>query len=77
MASAFLTVPEVARLLRVGQRTIYTLARSGSLAGAVKVGNQWRVNKIALGRWAGRVPGSPTEVSARSPRPSRRARGRA
>lgn len=53
MAPAFLTVPEVARLLRVGQRTVYSLARAGSLAGAVKVGNQWRVNRAVLGRWAG------------------------
>jgi excisionase family DNA binding protein len=56
MAAAFLTVPEVARLLRVGQRTVYSLARAGSLAGAVKVGNQWRVNRTALRQWAGALP---------------------
>lgn len=52
MATAFLTIPEVARLLRVGQRTAYSLARSGELVGAVRVGVQWRVSRAALQRWA-------------------------
>ena len=51
MASAFLTVPEVARLLRVGQRTAYTLARTGRLGGAVKIGSQWRIDRNLLRGW--------------------------
>ena len=56
MATEFLTIPEVARLLRVGQRTAYALARAGELAGAVKVGNQWRVSRTVLGRWVEHRP---------------------
>ena len=52
MAPAFLTIPEVALLLRVGQRTVYTLARTGQLAGALKVGSQWRVSRGAFQEWA-------------------------
>ena len=51
MAEEFLTIPEVARLLRIGQRTTYELARKGKLGGAIKVGNQWRVDQRALRRW--------------------------
>ena len=47
----FLTIPEVATLLRIGERTTYDLARQGKLGGAVKVGNQWRVDRKALRRW--------------------------
>jgi len=43
----FLTIPEVADLMRIGQRTAYELARSGQLGGAIKVGNQWRVERRA------------------------------
>jgi excisionase family DNA binding protein len=41
VANEILTIPEVARLLRIGQRTAYTLAREGKLP-AVRIGNQWR-----------------------------------
>ncbi len=51
MESEFLTIPEVAALLRVGRRTAYTLVREGKLAGAAKVGNQWRVNRLKLMAW--------------------------
>lgn len=54
MAAAFLTIPEVARLLRVGERTAYSLARSGELAGAVRVGSQWRVSRAVLEGWTAR-----------------------
>ncbi len=45
-----MTIPEVAILLRIGQRTAYSLAREGSLP-AVRVGNQWRVHKPKLMAW--------------------------
>lgn len=68
MATAFLTIPEVARLLRVGQRTAYSLARSGELAGAVKVGSQWRVSRAAIGRWVdGRAEQSAHHGGSRTP----------
>jgi len=56
VAAEFLTIPEVAKLLRVGERTAYGLARDGKLP-AIKVGNQWRVRRTALEEWvdAGRA----------------------
>ena len=51
MEEDFLTIQEVAKLLRIGQRTTYDLARRGRLGGAIKVGNQWRVDRAAFRRW--------------------------
>ena len=51
MGDAFLTIDEAADLLRISPRSAYTLAREGRLEGAVKVGNQWRVNREALFEW--------------------------
>ena len=39
-----LTVPEVARLLRIPKSTIYTLVRRGELPGQ-KVGKHWRITR--------------------------------
>jgi excisionase family DNA binding protein len=66
----FLTIPEVAALLRIGERTTYDLARQGKLGGAVKVGSQWRVDRQAFRRWIERS-GEGTS------RPSRRRKGKA
>ncbi len=54
MPETFLTIPEAARLLRVAERTVYTLARRGDLPGAVKVGNQWRIDRETLMDWVRR-----------------------
>jgi len=45
-----LAIPEVAKLLRIGQRTAYVLAREGKLP-AVPVGSQWRVPKAKSMAW--------------------------
>lgn len=50
MQNAILTIPEVADLLRIGQRTAYSLVRGGKLP-AVRVGNQWRVHLPKLMEW--------------------------
>ena len=47
----FLTIPEVARLLRVSERSAYKMAQCGELAGAVKFRGQWRVEREILMRW--------------------------
>ena len=47
----FLSVPETAVLLRVGERTVYKLVRQGDLP-ALKVGGQWRVHRPTLLDWA-------------------------
>ena len=46
----FMTVAEAAALLRIGERTAYKLVRSGRLP-AVKVGNQWRIERRAFEAW--------------------------
>jgi excisionase family DNA binding protein len=46
----FMTVAEAAALLRIGERTAYKLVRSGRLP-AVKVGNQWRIERRAFDAW--------------------------
>ena len=51
MEEDFLTIQEVATLLRIGQRTTYDLARRGRIGGAIKVGNQWRVDRVAFRKW--------------------------
>jgi len=51
MQEEFLTIPDVAKLLKLGERTTYQLARDGRLGGAAKVGGQWRVEKSALLAW--------------------------
>ena len=51
----FLTLPEVCEILRIRERTAYDLCRKGQIAGAVKVGRQWRVERTAFDEWARNV----------------------
>ena len=60
MASNYLTIPEAAALLRVAERTLYTLCRQGKFP-AMKVGNQWRVDREVLREW-GRIGGGPPSM---------------
>ena len=63
MSDVFLTIEEAAELLRVSPRSAYTLARKGELAGAVKVGNQWRVDRDALMAWV-KKEGRPAKATS-------------
>ena len=45
-----MTVEEVARYLRVTEKTIYRLLKRGSIP-ATKVGHQWRFNKDSIDEW--------------------------
>ncbi len=47
----FLSVPEAAVLLRIGERTTYKLVRRGELP-ALKLGGQWRIHRPTLLAWA-------------------------
>ena len=51
MKREFLTIAEVSDLLKLGERTIYQLAREGRLGGVAKIGGQWRFEKAALLKW--------------------------
>ncbi len=48
--TALMTVEELAKHLRVTNRTIYRLLKRGEIP-AVKVGHKWRFDKDAIGRW--------------------------
>jgi len=60
-----LTIPEVCAILRIGARTAYELCRTGQLGGAVKVGGQWRVEKVAFEEWIRRGGGTPSGAASK------------
>ena len=45
-----LTIREVAALLKVGEKTVYTMAQTGDLP-AFKVRGQWRFRRVDLDVW--------------------------
>jgi len=50
MTDPILTLPEVAVLLKVAEKTVYTMARMGQLP-AFKVRGQWRFKHDDIDRW--------------------------
>ncbi len=50
MPDAILTLPEVAGLLKVAEKTVYTMAQRGQLP-AFKVRGQWRFKRSDLEQW--------------------------
>ncbi len=46
----FLTLWEIADLLRVNKITVYRMAKKGTIP-ALKVGRQWRFDKNLIQRW--------------------------
>jgi excisionase family DNA binding protein len=50
MSDEILTLPEVAQLLKVAEKTVYTMAQKGGLP-AFKVGGQWRFRRTDLDAW--------------------------
>jgi excisionase family DNA binding protein len=49
----FMTIGEVADLLRVDVRTVYAAVQRGELP-AARIGRQYRISREALQEWAGR-----------------------
>jgi excisionase family DNA binding protein len=49
MPDEILTLPQVAQLLKVAEKTIYTMAQRD--LPAFKVGGQWRFNREDLDNW--------------------------
>ncbi|GAB5500973.1 MAG: hypothetical protein PsegKO_32840 [Pseudohongiellaceae bacterium] len=45
-----LTIKEVAQLLKVGEKTVYSMAQSGELP-AFKVRGQWRFSRKDIDAW--------------------------
>ena len=54
-ADAVMTVPEVAKFLKLTDSTIYRLARTEQLP-ARKVGGVWRFSRKALDKWLAALP---------------------
>ncbi len=50
MSDEILTLPEVAQLLKVAEKTVYTMAQKAELP-AFKVGGQWRFRRTDLDAW--------------------------
>ena len=50
MPDSILTLPEVAVLLKVAKKTVYTMAQRGQLP-AFKVRGQWRFKRSDLEQW--------------------------
>ena len=50
MPDEILTLPEVAILLKVAEKTVYTMAQKAELP-AFKVRGQWRFKRVDLDRW--------------------------
>lgn len=50
MLDEILTLPEVAQLLKVAEKTVYTMAQRGELP-AFKVRGQWRFKRLDLDQW--------------------------
>jgi excisionase family DNA binding protein len=50
MPDSILTLPEVAGLLKVAEKTVYTMAQRGQLP-AFKVRGQWRFKRSDLEQW--------------------------
>ncbi len=50
-----LTIREVAALLKIGEKTTYTMAQSGELPG-FKIRGQWRFRRAELDRWIDEQP---------------------
>jgi excisionase family DNA binding protein len=50
MADEILTVVEVAQLLKVAEKTVYTMAQKGELP-AFKVRGQWRFKRDDIDAW--------------------------
>lgn len=50
MEDPILTLPEVAVLLKVAEKTVYTMAQTGQIP-AFKVRGQWRFKRHDIERW--------------------------
>lgn len=50
MPDSILTLPEVAGLLKVAEKTVYTMVQRGQLP-AFKVRGQWRFKRSDLDQW--------------------------
>ena len=71
-----LTIAEVARLLKVADKTVYSLSQKGKLPG-FKVGGQWRFSRTTIDSWiAAKTKGANADETNDPVKPARSKRGR-
>lgn len=63
MPDEILTLPEVAQLLKVAEKTVYTMAQKAELP-AFKVRGQWRFKRVDLDLWIDRQKATSREPGA-------------
>ncbi len=78
MSDEILTVDEVAALLKVGDKTVYTMAQRGEIP-AFKVREQWRFRRADIDEWishqtAGKLKPATTSRAGAAPRRNRKAK---
>ena len=59
MADEILTIQEIAVLLKLADKTVYSMAQTGELP-AFKVRGQWRVRRVDFEAWMERQAKRPT-----------------
>ena len=64
MADTLMTLADAATRLGITERTAYEMARTGKLAGAIKVAGSWRVNPAKLEAWIDANSVNADEVAA-------------
>ena len=65
MVDEILTVGEVALLLKVAEKTVYTMAQGAELPG-FKVRGQWRFRRRDIDEWIAELVRRPAGLAARS-----------
>ena len=50
MPDEILTLPEVAQLLKVADKTVYTMAQNGEIP-SFKIRGQWRFKRLDIDAW--------------------------
>jgi excisionase family DNA binding protein len=64
--TCFLTVPEVAQLLRINRGRAYAMANDGTLPGVIRIGRSIRVDRVRLIAGLREAQHDPTSEIARS-----------
>jgi excisionase family DNA binding protein len=55
MADEVLTIREAAALLKLAEKTVYTMAQAGEIP-AFKIRGQWRITRSEFDRWLAAQP---------------------
>ena len=66
MTDEILTLPEVAQLLKVAEKTVYTMAQKGEFP-AFKVRGQWRFKRIEHDQWIEQQKAASTRTEGGEP----------